>query len=271
LEKGVEYERRLATLLRPDTLGRFCDLGHLPPSADLAPFVLVAWTMQWTLPDERSFTQPVLPNPSVHLVITAAGTEIFGVMTGPFSTTFTGSGFIFGLRFRPCGFFPFVRRSVSEFTDRRFPLTTIFPEDAVEMLKRLAGSVDSAGVLQLLEDQLRKLQPQMDDPTRVKLESLIEGMARDPEIRTVEDAAEAFGASCRTLQRLFRLYVGVGPKWAIRRFRLKDAAARLDRGEEQDWARLANELGYFDQAHLINDFRKMVGETPAVYSRSRLK
>ena len=75
--------------------------------------------------------------------------------------------------------------------------------------------------------------------------------------------------SRRTLQRLFSEYIGVGPKWVIRRFRLHEAAGRIDAGGAVDWARLALELGYSDQTHFIKDFKAIVGQTPTAYVRQR--
>ena len=69
------------------------------------------------------------------------------------------------------------------------------------------------------------------------------------------------------LQRLCRRYVGVGPKWLIRRFRLQEAAARVEAGETQNWADLSRQLGYFDQAHFVNEFTALVGQSPAAYAR----
>jgi AraC-like DNA-binding protein len=69
----------------------------------------------------------------------------------------------------------------------------------------------------------------------------------------------------RSLQQLFSEYLGVSPKWVLRRFRLQEAADRLAGGEELDLAALALSLGYFDQAHFTSDFRKLVGEPPARY------
>jgi AraC-like DNA-binding protein len=71
----------------------------------------------------------------------------------------------------------------------------------------------------------------------------------------------------RSLQQLFSEYVGVSPKWVIRRFRLHEAADSLAGGDEPDLAALAQRLGYFDQAHFTSDFRKLVGQTPADYRR----
>jgi AraC-like DNA-binding protein len=55
----------------------------------------------------------------------------------------------------------------------------------------------------------------------------------------------------------------------IKRCRLHEAVERLAAGEPADWARLARELGYFDQAHLIHDFKAMIGRTPAEYARAQ--
>jgi AraC-like DNA-binding protein len=71
----------------------------------------------------------------------------------------------------------------------------------------------------------------------------------------------------RALQRLFSEYVGVGPKWVIQRLRLHEAIAQVQQGHAVSWAALAQSLGYFDQAHFIADFRRLVGRTPAQYAR----
>ena len=80
--------------------------------------------------------------------------------------------------------------------------------------------------------------------------------------RRVEELCSHAGYSKRTLQRLFREYVGVTPKWVLQRVRLHEAADRMADGE-QDWPRLALELGYFDQAHFIKAFKAVIGLSPA--------
>lgn len=71
--------------------------------------------------------------------------------------------------------------------------------------------------------------------------------------------------STRTLQRLFRRHVGVGPKWVLGRYRLHAAAEQLAAGERHDWTTLALDLGYFDHAHFIRDFSAVAGRSPAEY------
>nr|BFE68666.1 hypothetical protein GCM10020092_019670 [Actinoplanes digitatis] len=69
------------------------------------------------------------------------------------------------------------------------------------------------------------------------------------------------------MQRLFADYVGLGPKWVIRRYRLHEVGERLAAGADIDWARLVGELGYADQAHFTRDFTAMFGEPPTVYAQ----
>ena len=261
--------RPQVTLLNADDLDRVCVRGHMVPSIDLADFVAVAWTLEWKLADGEIFPQQVLPNPSVLIVVDTGGrAEVVGIVTGAFSTTVKGDGFIFGLRFKPCGFHPVVRQPVARFTNRRFPVDAVLPGMDSERLRRLAASRDQAGLMACMEQMLRGLAPRRDE-TGARLESLIYQMEEDSQMTTVDQAARSFGTSSRTLQRLFHERVGVSPKWILRRFRLKETAARIERGERDNMAELAQRLGYYDQAHLNRDYRALVGQPPGAWVRKR--
>jgi AraC-like DNA-binding protein len=68
---------------------------------------------------------------------------------------------------------------------------------------------------------------------------------------------------------LFSAYVGIGPKWVLQRYRLHEAVEQAQGQGTVDWARLALELGYYDQAHFVRDLRSLVGRTPAQYDAER--
>lgn len=57
------------------------------------------------------------------------------------------------------------------------------------------------------------------------------------------------------------------PKWVIKRFRLQEAAQRIEQDPSTPWTELAIQLGYFDQAHLIKDFKAVLGQTPSAYKK----
>jgi AraC-like DNA-binding protein len=80
--------------------------------------------------------------------------------------------------------------------------------------------------------------------------------------------AQVSGQPARRLQRLFADYVGVSPKWVMRRARLHEAALRAEAGgaASVNWAGLAADLGYADQAHLTRDFTATIGVPPTRYA-----
>ena len=91
------------TLLNAAALAERCRRYHVQPSGDLAPFISIAWILEWDLGDD-AYEQRVLPDPCVQIVVDHDGAQVMGVVTGPFSTTLTGKRLVLGMKFRPRGF-----------------------------------------------------------------------------------------------------------------------------------------------------------------------
>jgi AraC-like DNA-binding protein len=98
--------------------------------------------------------------------------------------------------------------------------------------------------------------------------SLVDHIRTDRTVRRVGAFARAHGLSTRALQRLFAEYVGVGPKWIILRYRIHEALEHAETDPGVDWAALAADLGYADQAHLVRDFTATVGVPPTAYAEA---
>jgi AraC-like DNA-binding protein len=78
----------------------------------------------------------------------------------------------------------------------------------------------------------------------------------------VRSVAADVGVSERHLRRVFRETIGMSPKAFARLARFRHAV-RIAHGErEKNWAAIAATAGYYDQAHLIADFRGIAGATP---------
>ncbi|MGH8776520.1 MAG: helix-turn-helix domain-containing protein [Jiangellaceae bacterium] len=92
-------------------------------------------------------------------------------------------------------------------------------------------------------------------------------MVADRSLGRVGQVAARFDLPVWRLQRLFAEHVGVTPKWVLMRSRLHDATDAVADEMQPDWARLAAELGYYDQAHLIRAFKAAIGMTPVEYVR----
>lgn len=260
-------------ILHPAMVGEKFRLSRRLPSPDLRPFVEHYWIVAWDLRGQEPYTQETLPYPSAHLVFDAAYTRIYGVMTGKFARKLEGCGHVFGVKFWPASFYPFYRRPMSLLTDRTASFAEVFGEDAGSdaLEATILTQMDEDAMAALFERFLRPRLPVPDAPMAM-LNQIVARIATEREITSVDDAlarCDAARMSRRTLQRLFRERIGVGPKWVIRRFRLHEAAGRIDEGGSVDWARVALELGYSDQTHFIKDFKAIIGKTPAEYGRQR--
>ncbi|GAA4443156.1 helix-turn-helix domain-containing protein [Actinokineospora soli] len=241
-------------VLDPRTARTKFDLRKVPPSPALAPFVEYFWQVSWDLAEE--FTQRVVPHPNVHLVFEPDGAWVYGVLHGLFRRTLTGRGHVLGVRFHAGGFRPVLGRRVSWLTDERFAAADLLPGFAAPPGVPSVDQGDAA-LLPLLPEA---------DPVVEEVRALVAAIAEDRDLTRVDDLAARSGRTVRSVQRLFNEYVGVGPKWVIRRFRMHEAAARADEGGAVDWASLAVELGFSDQAHFTREFTAAIGISPARYA-----
>ena len=77
--------------------------------------------------------------------------------------------------------------------------------------------------------------------------------------------AEELGWSRKRIAARFRAEIGLPPKAVARLLRFESARALAESEPRPDWGRIAVECGYYDQSHLINDFRVVTGRTPATF------
>ncbi len=242
-------------------------ITRLPPSADLAFFVERYWIVQWDLRGQEPYLQENILFPCVNLVIEPGASGIFGVVTRKFSRWLEGQGTVLGIKFRPGAFYPFYRAPVSHLMNRGTTLEAVFGIPTRQLEAEALGLSSAAEQVILMESLLMAHRPEPDETVTV-INAMIDTIISQRNITRVDEVAERFGWTVRGLQRLFSQYVGVGPKWVIQRYRLHDAVDCLLTQPDPDWSRLAQELGYFDQAHFIRAFKAIIGQTPAAYARS---
>lgn len=243
-------------------------LARHVPSADLAPFVAYLWTVEWDLPPGSSHEQRILPNPAVHLSFQPD----LARLTGPlrrraFRQVLSGRSRVVGVRFRPGGARPWFDGPVSRLAEQQLPVNALVDVDADRLRGAVRDAPDVAAAAASVDAALVPLRPE-PDPLVDRAEHLVDRIGAEPAIRRVEHLAEDLGTTVRSLQRFCAEWIGVTPKDLVRWARLHEAAGRAAEGSV-DWAALAVELGYADQAHLVRDFTRVVGEPPARYARAQ--
>lgn len=260
------------------------------PAPALRPYLEHYWLIDWDL--SEPYASHVVPHPSVNVVFQHYGDEapwgeVAGIGLGLFTQKLEGRGRVCGVQFRPGGFRPFApERPVSDWTGQRVPVADVLAGAGPETVRGILGPEGEDARVAALDAFLLGLEPAAD-PQAVRAMELVDLVRTDRTIRRVAELAAVEGVSARSLQRLFAAYVGVGPKWVILRYRIHEALERAESGESPqapgtgmaagagtgasegalDWAALAAELGYSDQAHLVRDFTATVGVPPTAYAR----
>jgi len=192
-------------------------------------------------------------------------TVVVGTMRRAVVVPLTGTTRLFGVRFRPGAAHPLLGVGLAQLTDAAVPLEEVWGGVGA----RLEASVEEAEatperirrVEQILTERAGRARP-LHPGVLGALRALhaargagrVDGIAPGP-----------IGA--RQLERRFREAVGISPKRLARVLRLQHAIALLRHRPPLSWSALALAAGYYDQAHLIRDFRALSGLTPLRYAR----
>ncbi|MFE5289884.1 DUF6597 domain-containing transcriptional factor [Nocardia sp. NPDC056611] len=261
-------------ILRPRQQNAANNHARLPAGERVSRYVEWYWAVRWDRRGEPPFSAEVLPYPCVNLTFERThertGAFVTGVWTTKYVRELAGAGETFGVKFRAGGFGAFTGLDVGALSDTSVPAAEIFPA-ADTLAEAVLATGDPLLRRELIEDFLVAAQGVEGDQSAYRqVLAIIEAMEHDRDLTRVDQVTERFGIPVRTLQRLFRRYVGAGPKWVLRRYRLQDGAHLLAEGRTSDLAALALELGYFDQAHFSNEFAKEIGMPPLEYARISL-
>jgi AraC-like DNA-binding protein len=155
-------------------------------------------------------------------------------------------------------------KPASEFVGRIVALRDLWDTAATQRLEeQLAAARDANSAAIALKAAIaERLEPgtRFDTNTR-----LVQSAARRLESRNVASVAEDLGISERHLRRVFHEVVGLSPKAFFKLMRFERALEAAKDGGDSSWSDIAVGAGYYDQAHLIADFRSIAGATPRAF------
>jgi len=225
---------------------------EIAPAPALRPWVECFWTRRGEAPASANLEQRVLPDGCADLVFDLAAGEAMavGTMTKPLVLPPGRRSDFFGVRFRPGRAAAFLRIPLAEITDARVPLRDLWRTDVAERLVTVHDRVSA-----LESELIRRLRPDRDARVDAAIERMAAGDTR------VETIARELGISRQHLARQFLHHVGVSPKTFARVMRFR----RVLESAHDDWADVAARHGYYDQSHLIADFREFAGGTPGAF------
>jgi AraC-like DNA-binding protein len=231
-----------------------------PPAARLKPFVECFWMFQ----SSRPLTEyPVLPDGCVDIVYSPSLSrelQLIGTMTSARKFALPAGELQFGVRFKPAMARTFLPITGLDTTDQSIALTDIWGADA----RRLTEQIGEA---RSVEKRISLLETRLGNTGEITLvQRLCASIVNQLGHVRIDDLAFQAGLSTRQLRRLFLEQVGLSPKYFCRVIRFRNSLSRLTQSGRADWAGVALDCGYYDQAHFINEFRQFSGYTPGEFA-----
>jgi AraC-like DNA-binding protein len=170
------------------------------------------------------------------------------------------------VRFRPGSAFPIAGVAANELTNRIVSLEELWGSEATRLRDKLLFAPRIDQKLELLRRAFqlraaRNSQPSWAPIARRALHLMTENV-RPPR---VNELAASIGVSTRHLRRTFTALIGISPKEFARIIRFQRAANAAS--SKINWSAIAADAGYYDQAHMISEFRALVGTTPERFMR----
>ena len=102
-------------------------------------------------------------------------------------------------------------------------------------------------------------------PPRYSILKIVSDISEHSGILKIDALARRHFTTVRHLERQFNQQIGVSPKEFINLTRFNNAFVRLQSSSKQTLSDIAWESGYYDHAHLTNDFKRYTGKAPTEF------
>ncbi|MEC0128544.1 AraC family transcriptional regulator [Paenibacillus pabuli] len=170
--------------------------------------------------------------------------------------------YTFGVRFFPGGAYVFHGLPLEEFTDRRIPLEECWPAKLERLQERMAETSCFEERVQVMNSYLSPLSVQAHTYESDMMKNVLHRVFVDGGRMSVSELAMREVISERQLHRKFAEWIGISPKRFSEVVRFHRVLDSIHQGHTADGVELALNHGFYDQAHLIRQFRKFYGDTP---------
>jgi len=185
-------------------------------------------------------------------------------------TEYQGEQMGFQVNFTLLGAYRFLNITMSDIANRVLDLGDLLGDADAD---RLADSLQDAGdwparfdlVDRFLLERLRSGRPMSPDVAWA-----LKSLQASRGARSIGALSRDLSCSRKTLIQRFHAQIGLSPKAVANILRFSHAVERIRAADEESWADLAVDCGYYDQAHFNRDFRRFSGRTPREFQAALL-
>lgn len=257
------------------------DYAELPAKPPLDEIVRCFWFLRGD-PAGAADPQTIVPDGRLEFVLhladpfarvdvcgsthTQGSVLVSGQLTAPIQLVARGRTDIVGIRFRTAAARSVLGVPLAELTDQVGDLSAL-SRPLADALYAAAATHDSPQArADALSETLSRFVRAGVDPVAHAAVRALDAM----DAPRVDAIARSLGVSTRTLERRLTEHAGLPPAMLRRVIRFRRTFSMLDNATPGTWAKIAIGAGFFDQAHLIRDFRQFAGAAPGEFFRARI-
>lgn len=251
-----------------------------PPDPVLAGHIHCYWFLSAPRGRAVAQLQPIVPDGRMEMVLNLADAflrhhrdgsverQAVGLLAGQLTRGIvvepSGAVDLVGIRFNPAGAGALLRVAGRELRDEVMDASLVPTSLASELADRLHTLHDTPSRVRALNAHMIGIRDRGKEPDPA-VTAAVEGIhARRGRVR-IDDVAVQLGMTRRTLERRFQAAVGIGPKLLARIARFQTPFREMQTSEPGTWGHVAHRCGYYDQAHLNQDFRAFTGASPTAF------
>lgn len=248
-----------------------------PPHAHLKPFIRHYWSMDARMPASGVWHR-VVPTGLTEWTFYLADIPMrnnerlpgralaYGQQQQFFDLHLQGQVQLFAIVFQPMGMRLFLKDSLIALRNAEIPLDELLGPLGGELTERLHEARHFGYQKQIADElllsQLRKTQ---DKTPAARLQRSFRRIHESYGQATITHLADDACMSRKQYERIFAHGVGSSPKQFLRTIRFQASILAKERYPALSLTQLAHQCGYYDQAHMITDYKKLTGFTPRQY------
>lgn len=240
------------------------------PFPQLKDYIENIWLLKWDLGVTESLRSILAPNPCAKLVTlqqnnTTFPSLIIGATKKADLFELRGTGCTVGFDFKPGGLFPFASKHMGSLPEKGVQACELLKEFPLAPQECWTEKGLSLWINSLQNILLKSLE--MPEKNNYKKIALITKRSLEGGFKSPDEMADMAGVSLRSLQRIFQEEVGVSPRDLLRLARFNEAIRKISENNFKEFTDIALESGFFDQAHMVNEFKKLVAAPPKKFRR----
>jgi len=250
------------------------------PSYPLSLFVKQYWAIDDCLAQGQEHVQRIVPNGLMELMFylgnrpvaldsnrhLMGSSVLSGQQKGYYDLVVSGKVSLFSISFKPQGACMFFDMPINEFFDQSIPLNFLVKDAAAELESGLYEATTFEVKIGIVEKfLLNRLKKCGKEYELKRISHTVDLINQSKGAVEIDELSSAACLSRKQLERTFSNFIGTSPKQFLKTVRFQNSLHEKHKNGNQPLTELAYSCGYYDQSHMINEYKQLSGKTPSQY------